>query len=50
VQIAVPPSPIDHVTEVGAAVAETEMPGTAAVAEIGSHAVDNHNHVDRFTS
>jgi hypothetical protein len=48
--VAVPPSPIDHVTDVGAAVAVTEMPGTDAVAEIGSQALTDHNQVGKFTS
>ncbi|MFD2415379.1 hypothetical protein [Amycolatopsis pigmentata] len=44
------PSPTDHMTDVGVAVALTETPGTDAAAETGSHALDTHSHVGRFTN
>jgi hypothetical protein len=41
---------MDHVTDVGVAVAVTDTPGTEAVADTGPHPLDNHIHVGRFTS
>ena len=50
VHVTVLPSPMDHVTDVGVAVAVTDTPGTEAVADTGPHPLDNHIHVGRFTS
>lgn len=45
------PSPSDQVTPVGRAVAVTDSPGTAAVAEAAPQAVrSSHNHVGKFTN
>lgn len=48
--VTVLPSPIDHDTEVGAANAVTDTPGTEAVAETDPHPLKSHIHVGRFTN
>ncbi|MEU0511616.1 hypothetical protein [Amycolatopsis sp. NPDC006125] len=49
--VTVAPSPIDHDTEVGVAVAVTATPGTDAVADLGCHtARSTHNHVGKRTN
>ena len=45
----VEPSPIDHDTETGRAVAVTDTPATDAVADTGDHD-SNHSHVGNPTS
>ncbi|WP_173130366.1 hypothetical protein [Kibdelosporangium persicum] len=48
--VTVLPSPMDHDTEVGFAVAVTDTPGTEAVADTGSQPLDSHIHVGKFTN
>lgn len=49
--VTVDPSPIDHVTEFGTAVAVTETPGTDAVADRGRHCAGSiHNQVGKLTN
>lgn len=50
VQVTVLPSPMDHDTDAGVAVAVTDTPGTDAVADTGPQPFDSHIHVGRFTS
>ncbi|MEV6602779.1 hypothetical protein [Kutzneria sp. NPDC051319] len=44
------PSPIDHVTDVGVAVAVTDTPGTETVADTVFHPPDNHSQVGNDTN
>jgi hypothetical protein len=48
--VTVRPSPVDHDTDLGRAVAVTTTPGTDAVAATTSHPSSSHNHVGRFTN
>ncbi|MCE7009945.1 hypothetical protein LWC34_45140 [Kibdelosporangium philippinense] len=48
-QLTVVPSPIDHDTDFGVAVAVTETPGTDAVADEGAQPPVSHNQVGKFT-
>ncbi len=50
VQVTVLPSPIDHTTDVGVAVAVTDTPGTVAVADTGPQPLDSHIQVGRLTN
>jgi hypothetical protein len=46
-----PPSPVNHTTRVGVAVAVTLTPGTLAVADRGPHvASSTHNHIGSITN
>lgn len=48
--VTVVPSPIDHDTDFGVAVAVTDTPGTDAVADAGAHLLASHSQVGKFTS